>query len=237
RSLRTAPYDESDRLLIVVGEQHRVGQDGDTRERYAALTSFMTRHFPGARPRYRWSTQDQFSLDGLPYMGRVGTPDSRLYVATGCAGWGLTNGTVAGLLIRDTILDSSNAWTTIFDPNRSSLSNAAVALVRENANVMKQLVGGRLRGRPADADEVDRGIGRVIDSREGKLAVYRDPAGSARAVSATCTHMGCLVEWNDAESTWDCPCHGSRYDVDGSVLAGPATLPLEPAELPVDAMA
>ena len=235
RSLRTTALAGNDRLLIVVGEGHRVGQTDDTRERYRALTMYLERNFPEASPRYRWSTQDQFAVDGLPYIGRVGAIDSRLYVATGFGGWGLTNGTLAGLIVRDAILGRSNAWEELFDPNRSSLSSAPGALLRENANVAKQLIGGRLRGRDGEISDVLPGTGVVLDLTEGKAAVYRDDDGAAHVVSATCTHMGCLVEWNEAERSWDCPCHGSRFDTDGTVLAGPATHPLGAIYLPVEA--
>lgn len=235
RSLRTTPYEGDAQLLIVVGEGHRVGQAEDTLEPYEALTTFLRRHFPGAEPRYRWSTQDQFPVDGLPYVGRVGTPGSRLHVATGFSGWGLTNGAVAGLVIRDGILGRESAWESLFDPNRSALTRAPGALMRENANVARHLLGSRLRGRPDDVHGVAAGSGIVLDLDGEKAAVHRDELGQLHVVSAVCTHMGCLVDWNEAERTWDCPCHGSRFAVDGEVLDGPATQPLAQIESTVEA--
>jgi Rieske Fe-S protein len=227
RSLRTAPLDASRRLLIVVGESHKVGQSDDTTRPYAALAGFLARNFSGAEITHRWSAHDQFSVDRLPYIGRTGAPDSRLFVATGFGGWGLTNGTIAAFVIRDAILGRSNDWSELFDPNRSTLVRAPGALVRENVNVAKQLVGGKLRGRDTDVESLEAGDGAVVDLDGQRVAAYRDESGGLRTVSATCTHMGCVVEWNEAEKTWDCPCHGSRFGTDGAVLHGPATHPLE----------
>jgi glycine/D-amino acid oxidase-like deaminating enzyme/nitrite reductase/ring-hydroxylating ferredoxin subunit len=230
RSLRTTPLDSRQRLLIVVGESHKVGQAESTADHYAALVSFLNRVVPDAEVQYRWSAHEQFSVDGLPYIGRVGAPDSTLHVATGFGAWGLLNGTVAGLVIRDSILDRSNAWSEIFDPNRSTLVSAPTSLIRENLQVAKELIGGKLRSRPDGLDSVEAGSGSVVELDGEKTAVHRDDEGVVKAVSAVCTHMGCIVEWNDAERTWDCPCHGSRFDTAGQVLAGPATQPLEQIE-------
>ena len=234
RSLRTAPLDGDEELLIVVGESHRVGQEDDTTERYEALEAFVHGVFPGTRVRYRWSTQDQFSIDGLPFIGQVGESDPRISVATGFGGWGLTNGTMAGLLIRDAVLGRPNPWAKLFDPNRSSLAHGAGSLVRENVNVAKQLVGGKLRARPKNVDDLAPGSGSVVTIGGQRAAVFRDEDGSGQAVSGSCTHMGCVLEWNAAERSWDCPCHGSRFATDGSVLDGPATTALEPIELEVE---
>jgi glycine/D-amino acid oxidase-like deaminating enzyme/nitrite reductase/ring-hydroxylating ferredoxin subunit len=237
RSLRTAALDATDELLIAVGESHRVGQEDDTPARYEALEAFLHGMVPGADVRYRWSTQDQFSIDGLPFIGQVGDADSRMYVATGFGGWGLTNGTAAGLVVRDAVLERSNPWQRLFDPNRSSLAHGAGSLVRENVNVARQLGGGKLRARPESVDDVPPGSGAVVTVDGQRAAVFRAEDGAMHAVSSSCTHMGCVVEWNAAERTWDCPCHGSRFATDGSVLDGPATTPLEPVELEVEAHA
>jgi glycine/D-amino acid oxidase-like deaminating enzyme/nitrite reductase/ring-hydroxylating ferredoxin subunit len=236
RSLRTAPLDGNEQLLIVVGEAHRVGQEDDTESHYDALAEYLDRNFPGTSVRYRWSTQDEFSTDGLPFIGRVGDASSRTYVATGFEGWGLTNGTVGAILIRDAILDRPNPWKRLFDPNRSALAHGVGSLVTENANVAKQLVVGRLRARPGDVDGISPDSGAVVSIEGQRAAVFRDEAGSLHAVSGSCTHMGCVVEWNAAERTWDCPCHGSRFATDGTVLHGPAKTPLERVDLGAEAL-
>jgi glycine/D-amino acid oxidase-like deaminating enzyme/nitrite reductase/ring-hydroxylating ferredoxin subunit len=232
RSLRTVPVEEGGRLILVVGQGHRAGQDGDTRERYGALEAYLHQHFPGSEIRYRWSTQDAYSVDGLPFVGRAGGSDSRLLVATGFGGWGMTGGTLAGMLLADLIQGRSSEWARLYDAGRTTLVRAAPKLVRENANVARQLVGGRLKKRPGSLRDVPAGEGRVLDLDGRRAAVFRGEDGRVSAVSATCTHMGCVVEWNTGDGTWDCPCHGSRFEVDGSVIEGPATRPLEPIDIP-----
>jgi len=235
RSLRTAPLEPGKRLLLLVGEGHRVGQSDDPGARYDALRSDLARWFPGAEPTYRWSTQDQYSVDSLPFVGRVGGAASRTYVATGFGGWGLTNGTLAGMVLSDAILGRGNEWGDLLDPERRSLVRAPARLARENANVAFRLLEGKLRSRPESPDDVPQGGGRVLDVDGRKVAVHRTEDGELHAVSAACTHMGCLLEWNAAERSWDCPCHGSRFDVTGDVLDGPATRPLEPVPLELPA--
>jgi glycine/D-amino acid oxidase-like deaminating enzyme/nitrite reductase/ring-hydroxylating ferredoxin subunit len=230
RSVRTAPSPEGGRLVIVVGEAHRVGHAGGPAS-HEALSWFLGRHFDAAEPVYRWSTQDQYSVDGVPYIGRVGGSESRLYVATGFGGWGLTNGTLAGLLLADAVAGRRNEWADPFDPGRSSLRRAPVKLVRENANVARQLLAGRLQRRPGSIAGVAPGTGEVVKVEGEPVAVYRDRAGGVDAVSAVCTHMGCVVAWNAVERTWDCPCHGSRFETNGTVIDGPATRPLEPVDV------
>lgn len=230
RSLRTNALDDGRRLLVVVGEGHKVGQEDDTPARYDALREYARRHFPAVEIGYRWSTQDHYPVDVLPFIGRVGGEDG-VYVATGFSGWGLSNGTLAGMLIRDAIAGRANEWAQVYDPERSSLASAPIGFVRENANVAKALIGGKLRRRPDSLDAVEPGSGAVVRVEGGKAAVYRDAEGRVTAVSARCTHMGCDVGWNAAETTWDCPCHGSRFAVTGEVLEGPATRPLEPVDV------
>lgn len=231
RSLRTTPLPDGRRLLLVGGEGHKVGHEPDTRARYDALEAFLHEHFPGAEAEYRWSTQDLVPVDGLPLAGGVG---DGAYVATGFAGWGMTGGTTAALLIAEQITGTSRDWHALYDPGRVKLLAGAGRLVRENLDVAGQLLGGRLRPRPA-AEEAgalgDAPRGEVVSHEGRKLAVATAPDGAVHAVSATCTHMGCVVAWNDAESSWDCPCHGSRFAADGRVLHGPATTPLEPVDV------
>jgi glycine/D-amino acid oxidase-like deaminating enzyme/nitrite reductase/ring-hydroxylating ferredoxin subunit len=228
-SLRTAPLDHGRRLLIVVGEGHRVGQENMTSARYEALTEYLTTHFPGTEVAYRWTTQDQYPVDGLPYIGRVG--NDAVYVATGFAGWGLTNGTLAGMILSDAILQRVNEWASLFEPNRSSLVRAPRAMLGENLNVAKQLLTGKVRALPDSFDAVEPGMGAVVKVAGEKVAAFRDDDGSITAVGASCTHLGCDVAWNDAERTWDCPCHGSRFTVTGDVIQGPAVEPLASVEI------
>lgn len=225
RSLRTAPLPDGGRLLLVGGEGHRVGQDDDSSARYAALERFMREHFAVGETMFRWSTQDNHSVDRLPYVGRLGG-EGQLYVATGFAGWGMTNGSAAALTISDAIQGRRSPWAALYDPERTHLRASAKSFLVENVNVAAQQLRGRTREAVAP-DGLQPGQGAVVSIDGSEQALSRDSEGELHAVSATCTHMGCTVTWNNAESTWDCPCHGSRFAPDGTVLHGPALRPLE----------
>jgi glycine/D-amino acid oxidase-like deaminating enzyme/nitrite reductase/ring-hydroxylating ferredoxin subunit len=229
RSLRTVPLEDGGRLLLVGGEGHRVGQESDTAGRYATLERFMHDSFAAGETLYRWSTQDAFTLDGLPFVGPVDGSDG-LYVATGFGGWGMTNGTMAGLLLADAAQGIGSPWDEVYALGRRSLLASAGRFVKENTNVALQQAAGRLRSSGSLA-EVGPGEAAVVSQDGNDVAVHRSSDGMLSAVSAACTHMGCVVAWNGAESSWDCPCHGSRFATDGRVLHGPATKPLKPVDL------
>ena len=224
RSARSAVGDE---YLILGGEGHKVGQDDDTRERYAALESWAREHFSIAAIDHRWSAQDYSSVDGLPFVGRQ-LPGSKVFVATGFKKWGMTNGTAAGLLLADELTGRVNDLKPVLDATRQKTAFTSRDLYRENANVAEHFVGDRLSSlRPPSADTLSPGEGGIVTCAGNKVAAYRDDAGELHAVSPVCTHLGCLVSFNTAEKSWDCPCHGSRFTIDGEVLQGPATDDLE----------
>jgi glycine/D-amino acid oxidase-like deaminating enzyme/nitrite reductase/ring-hydroxylating ferredoxin subunit len=231
RSFRTTPFPDGSRLLLVGGEGHRIGQDEDTEDRYATLERYMREHFDVGETRYRWSTQDLHAVDGLPYIGRVEEREG-LFTATGFAGWGMTGGTLAGMLIAGDIQGERSPWADLYELGRRHLSASAARFFKENTNAAAKLIGGKVRRRPHTAEGLAPGEGAVISVDGEDLAVSRDTEGKLRAVKAACTHMGCVVEWNKAESSWDCPCHGSRFAADGRVLHGPAVKPLEEAPAP-----
>jgi glycine/D-amino acid oxidase-like deaminating enzyme/nitrite reductase/ring-hydroxylating ferredoxin subunit len=227
RSVRQHPFDGGE-LLILGGDSHKTGQDDDTEQHYRALEDFSRERFDVRSIDYRWSTQDQMSLDQVPYIGKLRRTSDRLYVATGFNKWGMTGGTVAGVVITDEILERDNPWSELFDPNRVKPLASAKHFVKENVNVAKRFVGDRISQRASlPRDELGAGEGQIAAVGGKRLAVSRDPHGDLHAVSARCTHMGCIVNWNPAEATWDCPCHGSRFAQDGSVLEGPAVDALE----------
>jgi Rieske Fe-S protein len=227
RSVRTAPLDDGGRLAIVSGEGHRVGQEPNTEERYALLERFMREHLDVGETLYRWSTQDAYSVDGLPFVGRT-ADDQDLFVATGFAAWGMTNGTAAALAIANEIQGSPPQWADLFALDRRTLRASATDFVRENVNVAVQEVAGALRRTDGSLADLRPGDAAVVEVDGSPIAAYRDPSGRLHSVSATCTHMGCTVSWNPAEASWDCPCHGSRFAPDGGVLHGPALRALEP---------
>jgi glycine/D-amino acid oxidase-like deaminating enzyme/nitrite reductase/ring-hydroxylating ferredoxin subunit len=222
RSLRAAPRNGNE-LLLVGGEGHKVGQGGDTRERYAALESFARQHFEVGSVQYRWSTQDMLPADGIPYVGAVTPLSSSTYMATGFAKWGMTNGTVAAGILADAILGRENPWRQTFESNRLRVRAAAPKLVKENLVTGLHFAGDRVRQlRPRPLDNLAPGEGAIVSHDGETLAAYRDDDGKVTAVSPTCTHLWCRVLWNPAERSWDCPCHGSRFAPDGTVLQGPA---------------
>ncbi|MFE5852740.1 FAD-dependent oxidoreductase [Streptomyces sp. NPDC056500] len=229
RSLRTAPYQDGKRLLIVTGEKFTPGS-GHVEERYDRLTAWALRHFPDAVPLYRWAAQDNWTTDGVPFVGRLHPAARHTSVATGFGGWGLSGGMMAARLLTSLITDGDLPWERLYDPRRLSLRREGGALLKQQTHTARHFIGDRLT---ADSDSsgenIDPGKGKVIRRGACHYAVSRDDDGTLHTLSARCTHLGCLVQFNDAERTWDCPCHGSRFAIDGSVLQGPATQPLKPA--------
>ncbi|QDU21206.1 FAD-dependent oxidoreductase [Urbifossiella limnaea] len=216
--------------LVVGGEDHKTGHANDGDERFARLESWARQHFPQAgEVTHRWAGQVLETLDGLGHIGR-NPGDTNVHVVTGDSGMGMTHGTIAGILLPALIAAGSHPWQEVFDPGRTPLK-AAGEFVQENADVALQYAAWLSGGDVSSADEVKRGCGAVVRSGLKKLAVYRSDDGKLHACSATCPHLGAVVQWNDAEKTWDCPAHGSRFDPRGKVIQGPANTPLERAEL------
>lgn len=229
RSVRTAPYRPGQRLLIVTGESFTPGE-ADVTKRYERLEWWTRKRFGLKEVTHRWAAQDNFSADGLPYIGPLHAAAKHAYVATGFGGWGLTNGAVSGRLLAALITEqvALPQWADIYDPRRLRPLREAGNTLKAQAKVARHFVGDRLRPTHVDSvGEVDAGTGAIVRLRGERCAVYRDDEGVEHAVLATCTHLGCIVAFNDAETSWDCPCHGSRFGVDGTVLNGPATRPLE----------
>jgi glycine/D-amino acid oxidase-like deaminating enzyme/nitrite reductase/ring-hydroxylating ferredoxin subunit len=225
-SLRTYD-DQGETLLIVVGEKHKVGEGDDEEARYQRLADWASDRFGMAEVRYRWTTHDLWPVDRLPYIGRIGRGEN-IYVATGFGAWGMTNGTVAGLLLTDLIDGTENQWIDLYDPSRSDISHGFTPFVRENVKVAAHWLGDRLKS-TSEAEELGLGEAGILLQDGGEhVAAYRDVEGLLHAVSASCTHLGCLVSWNGADRTWDCPCHGSRFGIDGDVVSAPAVHPLPP---------
>jgi glycine/D-amino acid oxidase-like deaminating enzyme/nitrite reductase/ring-hydroxylating ferredoxin subunit len=227
RSIRGVPLD-GEELLLVGGEGHRPGTGGDTREHYAALEDFAREHWDVRSVDHRWSAQDNISVDGLPLIGALTPLEPRILMATGFAKWGMTNGTAAALLLTDLVLGRENPYAGLFNPNRLNVRASAKELVSENAKVGVHFVADRVR-KPGtrSLEDLAPGEGDIVRHAGEKVAGYRDEDGGLVAVSATCTHLGCQVSFNRAERSWDCPCHGSRFAVDGTVLQGPAVHRLE----------
>ncbi|MEU3948653.1 FAD-dependent oxidoreductase [Streptomyces sp. NPDC029526] len=232
RSVRTAPYgpDGGRRLLVITGEHFTPGT-GDTREGFERLTDWTREHFPDAEITHRWATQDNTPTDTVPLVGPLHHGTRHAYVATGFNGWGMSGGMMAGLLLTAQITGEECAWSGLYDPRRLAPAvREAPSFLRTQAEVARHFVGDRLRPSPP-VESLPPGEGAVVRVDGHRLAVYRDEEGSLHAVSARCTHLGCLVDFNPAERAWECPCHGSRFGTDGKVIQGPATKPLEQRDI------
>ena len=217
------------RYAIFGGEDHKTGQVSDTDQCFDRLAAAFQRLAPSAKIERRWSGQVVETSDGLPYIGQV---SPHQYIATGFAGNGLTFGTLAGLMIHDDIVEHPTPWRHLFDPNRKPHSLGSLErLLTENVDYPRYFLADRWRQRDGSGVEnVPRGSGKVFSLDGQRVAVHRKDSGEVVKVSAVCTHMGCLVRWNDAERTWDCPCHGSRFTPEGLVIGGPAEAPLAKVE-------
>ncbi len=228
RSIRTAPYRTGQRLLIVTGEHFTPGE-GDPAQRWERLIGWTRERFPDAEIGYRWATQDNTTTDGVPFIGPFHPGAGNVYVATGFGGWGMSSGVLTGALLTAYLTGAAPAWAELYDPRRLGLAREAGTMLKLQAKVAGHFVGDRLRPSHADSvDDIAPGSGAVVRIGGQHCAAYRDRAGEVHAVSARCTHLGCLVAFNDAETAWECPCHGSRFGIDGSVLQGPANRPLPP---------
>jgi glycine/D-amino acid oxidase-like deaminating enzyme/nitrite reductase/ring-hydroxylating ferredoxin subunit len=228
RSLRAHPY-EGEELLLVGGEGHHVGSTKAQPERYEALIDFARRHWDVRSIDHRWSAQDYMPDDNVPYAGRLHFKSRHVYVATGLRKWGITAGTVAAMLIADAILARENDWAGLFSSTRIRPLQEAPRFALENTRTGIRFFSDRLKHRGTrPIAELQPGEGDIVSADGQKVAGFRDDDGALHAVSSRCTHLGCQVVWNAAERTWDCPCHGSRFDVDGDVLNGPAVTPLAP---------
>jgi Rieske Fe-S protein len=224
RSVRPALGDS---VVILGGEGHKTGQADDTRRRHAALDEWARATFDVASVEARWSAQDYVPVDGMPFVGRQ-LPGSHVFVATGFKKWGMTNGTAAGMMIAEAIAGRESPWLDAFDATRQRSTLSSKDLYKENVNVAKQFVGDRLSTlSPPSSDTLEPGEGGIVSCAGQKVAAFRDDDGTLHAVSPVCTHLGCLVAFNTAERTWDCPCHGSRFTTAGEVIQGPATSDLE----------
>lgn len=230
-SVRPHPAGEES-LVLVGGQNHRTGHSDSTVERYRKLEQEAFDHLNVDEVENRWSTQDFVSIDRIPFIGPLGPHSENVYTATGFGGWGMTNGTVAGMLLSELIVDGQSEWEDVYRPMRYNEEASADAFQHHNQHDVKHYLEDYTEHpRSGSVESVDPGGGAVLDLDDGLTAVYRDEDGETYSVSAICSHMGCLVYWNDGERSWDCPCHGSRFDYDGAVLNGPANSSLSEREL------
>jgi glycine/D-amino acid oxidase-like deaminating enzyme/nitrite reductase/ring-hydroxylating ferredoxin subunit len=216
-------------ILIVGGEDHKTGQAADTEERFVRLEQWTRERFPMIeRVDYRWSGQVIEPVDYMAYIGKNPGGDEHIWIATGDSGNGMTHGTIAGIILNELVQGRKHQWARFYDPSRVRL-RATPEFVKENVNVAEQYKDWFTGGGAGDVAAIKPGEGAIIGRGRGKIAVYRDERGDIHQLSAVCTHLYCIVHWNDTERTWDCPCHGSRFDPYGKVVNGPAIVGLSPA--------
>ena len=227
RSIRSAPRPDGGRSVIVGGEGHKVGQ-GEGADAYETLAGWLGDRFQAGEVEHRWSAHDLMAPDELPFIGQLAPLSKRISVATGFAKWGLAAGVGAARMLSREFAGDPDPRRDIFATSRMNLRASAADLAKENADVGMRFFSGRLRRQRST--DLAPGEGRVVADGLRQVAECRDEKGELHRLSARCTHLGCIVRWNDGDSTWDCPCHGSRFGADGEVLNGPAVSPLEAAD-------
>ncbi|MNI50455.1 Cytochrome b6-f complex iron-sulfur subunit 1 [compost metagenome] len=230
RSLRSVTIDQVPHVLIG-GEGHKTGQGICTMQHYENLELFAEDHFGVQKIPYRWSAQDLITLDKMPYIGPITSRHPNILVATGYRKWGMTNGTAAALLLKDLIMDKDNPYSEVYTPQRFNADPGIKHLLTDNADVAVHFVVGKYEIVMKKPEELVNEEGSVVSVNGKRAGAYRDAEGKLHVVDTTCTHMGCEVEWNHGDLSWDCPCHGSRFNIDGKVLEGPAKEPLALIEL------
>lgn len=225
-SFRSQQYEDSD-LILIGGGKHKTGQSTDTAQHYKDLIDYGNSYFTIETLPYRWSTQDCMTLDGLPYVGNFTENTPNLYVATGFGKWGMTNSMASSMLLRDLIIKGESPWQDAYNPARRTLGASAVNFIVENINVAENLIGGKIKSIPKIENvEIKSGEAMIVEVNGKRAGAFRDEEDVLYVVNTTCTHMGCELNWNSAERSWDCPCHGSRFAYDGSIIEGPANCSL-----------
>ena len=222
--------DNGEEMLVVGGEDHKTGQADDFEQRYQRLEDWARVRWPQAQEVvFRWSGQVMEPEDYMGFIGRNPADKDNVFIATGDSGNGMTHGAIAGILIPDLILGRTNRWEKLYNPSRLSFK-AAGDFLKENINVAAQYRDYVTGGDVKSVDDIAPGDGAVFRRGLRKVACYRDASGTLHEMTAVCPHLKCIVHWNRNEKTWDCPCHGSRFDAMGHVLNGPSIADLAPVD-------
>ncbi|HEX6333540.1 MAG TPA: FAD-dependent oxidoreductase [Flavisolibacter sp.] len=222
------------KYLVIGGEDHKTGHEKFTDSCFAQLEAHARSYFDVGTVAFRWSSQFFEPADGLPYIGLLPGSTGNILVATGYSGIGMICSHISALLLTDLIMKKENAYAALFNPNRVKPVAGFANFVKENVDVVTEFFEKRLEAEKIEGlNELAPGEARVVRYEGKKLAVYKDPQGKVYAVNPVCTHAKCVVSWNGSEKSWDCPCHGARYDLDGKVLTGPARKGLEPVSIDV----
>jgi glycine/D-amino acid oxidase-like deaminating enzyme/nitrite reductase/ring-hydroxylating ferredoxin subunit len=221
-----------EKYFIIGGEDHKTAHETNTEACFRNLEAHAREHFDVQEITHKWSSQFFEPSDGLAYIGLLPGSSGNILVATGYSGNGMTYSHIAALLLTDLVHKKENAWAALFNPNRIKPVAGFANFVKENADVVKQFIGKRISTEKIkELSEMAAGEGKLVKFEGNRLAIYKDESGKIYALNPVCTHAKCIVDWNQAEKSWDCPCHGARYDIDGTVLTGPASHALELVEL------
>ena len=221
RSLRSVTIN-GEKLVLIAGENHKTGQGIPMIQHYESLQAFGDQAFGIQKIPYRWSTQDLTTLDKIPYIGHINEQKANILFATGFRKWGMTNGTAAARLLVDIIKGKENRYRELFTPARFQADPSVKQFISTNTDVAKHLIEGKLEFALRKPEDLAPDEGAVVSYNGKRAGAYKDENGSLHIVDTTCTHLGCELEWNSGEKTWDCPCHGSRFSIDGDVVEGPA---------------
>jgi len=228
---RTACIDGRD-ILLVGGGDHKTGHHSNPSHIFTELEAYVRTLFKIKSVDYKWSAQYYEPNDGLPYIGHLPGSEKNVFVATGYSGNGMIFGTLAGRIITDMILEKENPYARLLTPSRIKPVAAFKNFVKENADVVKHFIADRITIKELEQfSDLAKGEGRVVKYQERQVAVYKDEQGIIKALHPVCPHAGCIVQWNNAEKSWDCPCHGARYNRDGELLTGPATSDLKKIDI------
>lgn len=230
RSFRSTPLANGEELIIIAGEHHKTGQGGDTNVHYNNLLDTANSVFKVKEFLYRWSAQDYTSLDKIPYIGNLTSDSTGVYVATGFRKWGISTSIAASMIFKDYILGKENSWASVFNPTRAEAMATPEKFNTLKTNITNSL-SKSIKMQINNDSDIKRDEARIIDIEGKKYGAYIDNDGKQHIVDITCTHMACTLQWNSAEKTWDCPCHGSRFTYDGAIIEGPAKQPLAKSEI------
>jgi glycine/D-amino acid oxidase-like deaminating enzyme/nitrite reductase/ring-hydroxylating ferredoxin subunit len=229
RSIRYTTMN-GDKLVIFGGENHKTGQGIDTMKHYEALEAFVDETFGIREIPYRWSAQDLTTTDKIPYVGSISPGNPNIYVATGYRKWGMTNSTVASMILSELILGKRSMFENLYSPQRFHANPDVKNLVTTNADVAKHLIKGKFEMITKHPEDLSNDEGATVTVNGERAGAYRDKEGRLHIIDTTCTHLGCELEWNSGDRSWDCPCHGSRFSINGDVIEGPAEKPLRKIE-------
>lgn len=220
-SMRFA-YEDKQKYLLVGGGGHKVGTDDSSFASYKDIIDFGREFFDVDQPSFRWSSQDYVSIDRVPYIGKISKTYDNVFVATGFKKWGMSNGSFAGILISELLEGKKPLYSELFSPGRNEVTKNIGEFIKSNYDVAKHMIKGRVFQKKDDLEDIQNDMGGIIKYKGKKVGAYKDNNGELFLVDTTCTHMGCTLEYNDAERTFDCPCHGSRFNYKGEVIEGPA---------------